>query len=173
LGTRRAIAIGLRANIRARLLPSPFACVRLELPDRCQWARPMGRKGSNTRRMRLGHSRLRAGWKGARIYEGRHFETLSVGDLRSEWISAIDRCSVSLTAAEARRLADDLQAEMEVRKIAPPFDEAKEKPRARGAGRGQSFEDLRRIKREEKAPHAVVPSAAGLPCLQSALGAFR
>ena len=73
------------------------------------------------------------------LYEGRRFETLSVGDLRSEWISAIDRCSVSLTAPEARKLVDDLEAEMEVRKIDPPFDEAKEKPRARGAGLGQSF----------------------------------
>ena len=73
------------------------------------------------------------------LYEGRRFATLSVGDLRSEWVSAFDRCSVSLTAPESRKLADDLQAEMEVRKIAPPFDEAKEKPRARGTGRGQSF----------------------------------
>jgi hypothetical protein len=73
------------------------------------------------------------------LYEGRRFETLSIGDLRSEWISAFDRCLVSQTAPESRKLVDDLQAEMEVRKIEPPFDEAKEKPRARGAGRGQSF----------------------------------
>jgi hypothetical protein len=73
------------------------------------------------------------------LYEGRRFETLSVGDLRSEWISAFDRCSVSPTAPESRKLVDDLEAEMEVRKIDPPFDEAKEKPRARGAGLGQSF----------------------------------
>jgi hypothetical protein len=73
------------------------------------------------------------------LYEGRRFETLSVGELRSEWISALDRASVSLTALESRKLVDDLQAEMEVRKIDPPFDDAKEKPRARGAGRGQSF----------------------------------
>jgi hypothetical protein len=26
------------------------------------------------------------------LYEGRRFETLSIGDLRSEWISAFDRC---------------------------------------------------------------------------------
>jgi hypothetical protein len=73
------------------------------------------------------------------LYEGRRFETLSVGDLRSEWISAFDRCSVSPTAPESRKLVDDLEAEMEVRKIDPPFDEAKEKPRARGAGLAQSF----------------------------------
>jgi hypothetical protein len=73
------------------------------------------------------------------LYEGRRFETLSVGDLRSEWISAFDRCSVSPTAPESRKLVDDLEAEMEVRKIDPPFDETKEKPRARGAGLGQSF----------------------------------
>ncbi len=73
------------------------------------------------------------------LYEGRRFERLSVGDLRSEWISAFDRCSVSPTAPESRKLVDDLEAEMEVRKIDPPFDEAKEKPRARGAGLGQSF----------------------------------
>ena len=71
------------------------------------------------------------------LYEGRRFETLSVGDLRSEWISARDRCSVSLTAVESRKRLDDLEAEME---IDPPFDDViKEKPRARGAGRGQSF----------------------------------
>jgi hypothetical protein len=70
------------------------------------------------------------------LYEGRRFETLSVGDLRSEWISAFDRCSVGPIAPESRKLVDDLQAEMEVRKIDPPFDEAKEKPRARGAGLG-------------------------------------
>ena len=58
------------------------------------------------------------------LYEGRRFETLSIGDLRSEWISAFDRCSVSPTAPESRKLVDDLQAEMEVRKIDPPFDEA-------------------------------------------------
>ena len=74
------------------------------------------------------------------LYEGRRFETLSVGDLRSEWISVRDRCSVSLTAVESRKRLDDLEEEMEVRKIDPPFDDAiKEKPRARGAGRGQSF----------------------------------
>jgi hypothetical protein len=74
------------------------------------------------------------------LYEGRRFETLSVGDLRSEWINALDRCSVSLTALESQKRLDDLEAEMEVRKIDPPFDDViKEKPRARGAGRGQSF----------------------------------
>jgi hypothetical protein len=57
------------------------------------------------------------------LYEGRRFETLSVGDLRSEWISARDRCSVSLTAVESRKRLDDLEAEMEVRKIDPPFDD--------------------------------------------------
>jgi hypothetical protein len=73
------------------------------------------------------------------LYEGRRFETLSLGDLRSEWINAFNRCSISPTAPESRKLIDDLEAEMEVRKIDPPFDETKEKPRARGAGRGQSF----------------------------------
>jgi hypothetical protein len=72
------------------------------------------------------------------LHEGR-FQTLSIGALRSEWIRAFDRCSVRPTAPESRKLVDDLEAEMEVRKIDPPFDEAKEKPRARGAGRGQSF----------------------------------
>jgi hypothetical protein len=47
--------------------------------------------------------------------------------------------SVSLIALESRKLVDDPQAEMEVRKIDPPFDDVKEKPRAREAGRGQSF----------------------------------
>ena len=68
------------------------------------------------------------------LYEGRRFETLSVGDLRSEWISAFDRCSVSPTAPESRKLVDDLEAEMEVRKIEPPFDEAKKSPVHEGRG---------------------------------------
>jgi hypothetical protein len=70
------------------------------------------------------------------LYEGRRFETLSVGDLRSAWISAFDRCSVGPIAPESRKLVDDLQAEMEVRKIDPPFDAMKQKKSPVHEGRG-------------------------------------
>ena len=105
-------------------------------------ARKTRTKRSNTLKDEAKAFLLESGMEGVRkyLYEGRRFETLSVGDLRSEWISARDRCSVSLTAVESRKRLDDLEAEMEVRKIDPPFDDViKEKPRARGAGRGQSF----------------------------------
>ena len=101
-------------------------------------ARKTRKKRSDTLKDEARHSCLESRMEGVRkyLYEGRRFETLSIGDLRSEWISAFDRCSVSPTAPESRKLVDDLQAEMEVRKIDPPFDEAKEKaPCTRGGAR--------------------------------------
>jgi hypothetical protein len=57
------------------------------------------------------------------LQEGQHFESLSDTNLRSEWISAFKRYSVSSTDSRSRKLFDDLQAEMEIRLIDPPFGE--------------------------------------------------
>jgi len=57
--------------------------------------------------------------------EGRQFKSLSGADLRSQWISAWRKRAANPTNLVIGKLADDLKAEMEIRKIAPPHDEVK------------------------------------------------
>jgi hypothetical protein len=59
------------------------------------------------------------------LEEGRRFKSLSDTDLRSQWISAWRRRAASPTNPDIGKLADDLEAEMEIRKIEPPHDEVK------------------------------------------------
>ena len=59
------------------------------------------------------------------LHEGRQFESLNSADLRSQWISAYKKLAASLTNPESLKLVDDLQAEMEIRRIEPPYDDVK------------------------------------------------
>jgi hypothetical protein len=57
--------------------------------------------------------------------EGRQFKSLSDADLRSQWKSAWGKRAGSPTNPEIGKRADDLEAEMEIRKIEPPRDEVR------------------------------------------------
>jgi hypothetical protein len=57
----------------------------------------MARKWSNTRKDEVGAFPLESRMEKVRkyLYEGRRFETLSVGELRSEWIHELDCAAFS------------------------------------------------------------------------------
>jgi hypothetical protein len=70
---------------------------------------------------------LESGMEKTRRYlsEGRHFESLSGADLRSEWMKAFRGMAANPGDPASRKRHDDLQAELEIRKIPPPYDEVR------------------------------------------------
>jgi hypothetical protein len=59
------------------------------------------------------------------LQEGRRFEALDGADLRSEWIAAFKVIAGNPVDPEFRKRFADLQDEMELRRIEPPYDEVK------------------------------------------------
>jgi DNA polymerase II large subunit len=59
------------------------------------------------------------------VHEGRRFKSVTDDDLRAKWIAAFKERSANPLHPELGKRSEDLQAEMEIRKIEPPSDEVK------------------------------------------------
>jgi hypothetical protein len=77
------------------------------------------------------------------VEEGRQFKSLEDADLKSQWINAWRKRAASPANLDIGKLADDLEAEMEIRKIDPPRDKVKAEIEAFIAHVRRGMKDLR------------------------------